>query len=337
MRAADKAELRSLLDRLDALQGSLDIPGATARAVGRLRPPASGRQAALQSVLDQLNRIEAGVLGQGATVRAARRLNRGSALLATSVLLDSAMEHYRGSFKNRAMFTPLVVSALMLAISAHGTTDREPSIHRARQAVSVSAAMTGVLGTGFHLWNVLKRPGRLVWQNLFYGAPVGAPMAILLSGLLGTVAEQVRDNPGSGRARLFGLPAGRAMAALCGIGLLGTAGEAGLLHFRGAFQNPAMFAPVTLPPVAGGLLLTDALGPRLVGRWLTRVSLWLTAVMGGAGVLFHAWGVHRAMGGWRNWSQNVVDGPPLPAPPSFTGLALAGLAAIGLLEEHPDA
>jgi hypothetical protein len=27
----------------------------------------------------------------------------------------------------------------------------------------------------------------------------------------------------------------------------------------------------------------------------------------------------------------------LPAPPSFTGLALAGLAAIGLLEEHPDA
>ena len=59
--------------------------------------------------------------------------------------------------------------------------------------------------------------------------------------------------------------------------------------------------------------------------------------MGGAGVLFHARGIHRAMGGWRNWSQNVLDGPPLPAPPSFTGLALAGLAAIRLLREHPDA
>jgi len=43
------------------------------------------------------------------------------------------------------------------------------------------------------------------------------------------------------------------------------------------------------------------------------------------------------MGGWRNWSQNVLNGPPIPAPPSFTGLALAGLAALGLLEAHPDA
>jgi hypothetical protein len=28
----------------------------------------------------------------------------------------------------------------------------------------------------------------------------------------------------------------------------------------------------------------------------------------------------------------VPNGPPLPAPPSFTGLALAGLAALRLLE-----
>jgi hypothetical protein len=43
------------------------------------------------------------------------------------------------------------------------------------------------------------------------------------------------------------------------------------------------------------------------------------------------------MGGWRNWRQNVLNGPPLPAPPSFTGLALAGLAALKLLRDHPDA
>ena len=41
------------------------------------------------------------------------------------------------------------------------------------------------------------------------------------------------------------------------------------------------------------------------------------------------------MGGWRNWRQNLLNGPPLPAPPSFTGLALAGLAALGLMEDHP--
>ncbi|CAG9239616.1 hypothetical protein BGLA2_960011 [Burkholderia gladioli] len=45
---------------------------------------------------------------------------------------------------------------------------------------------------------------------------------------------------------------------------------------------------------------------------------------------FHARGVARQMGGWRNWSQNLLSGPPLPAPPAFTALAVAGLAALEL-------
>jgi hypothetical protein len=151
---------------------------------------------ALQSMLDQLDILQIEADRRAATVRAARRLNRGSALLAASVLMDSAVEHYRGSFANRAMYTPLLVSALTLAFSAHGTTDRRPDVHRGRHGAAVAAAATGLAGTGFHIWNVLKRPGRLDWQNLFYGAPVGAPMAILLAGLLGTAAEWVRDTPG---------------------------------------------------------------------------------------------------------------------------------------------
>jgi hypothetical protein len=59
--------------------------------------------------------------------------------------------------------------------------------------------------------------------------------------------------------------------------------------------------------------------------------------VGLAGAGFHAYGVHRAMGGWRNPRQNVLNGPPLPAPPSFTGLALAGLAALDLMEDRDDA
>ncbi len=298
---------------------------------------------ALQSMLDELDALQTAVSGialtdnRAATVRAARRLNRGSALLAASVLMDSAVEHYRGNFENRAMYTPLLVSALTLAVSAHGTTDRRPVIHHVRHGVTVAAAVTGLAGTGFHIWNVLKRPGRLDWQNLFYGAPVGAPMAILLAGLLGTAAEWVRDTPGQKPPRLLGIPAGRALAALSCLGLLGTSGEAALLHFRGAFQNPAMFAPVTVPPVGAALLLNAAVAPGRRQHWLARMWLRLTMLMGLAGVGFHAWGIHRAMGGWRNWTQNVVDGPPLPAPPSFTGLAMGGLAALGLLREHRDA
>ena len=45
-----------------------------------------------------------------ATVTAAKRLNRAAGMLALSVLADSSIEHYRGSFQNKAMFTPLMVS-----------------------------------------------------------------------------------------------------------------------------------------------------------------------------------------------------------------------------------
>jgi hypothetical protein len=33
----------------------------------------------------------------------------------------------------------------------------------------------------------------------------------------------------------------------------------------------------------------------------------------------------------------VLNGPPIPAPPSFTGLALAGLAALELAAERKQA
>jgi hypothetical protein len=233
------------------------------------------------------------------------------------------------------MFVPLAVSALTLGISVHGTADKRPAAHRVRQAIYGAGALTGLLGTGFHVYNVLKRPGAASWQNLFYGAPIGAPMAILLAGLLGSAAEAVRDNPAH-RARVFGLPAGRLLSAISGLGLLGTAAEAGLLHFRGAFHDLAMFAPVTIPPAGGALLLNAACGAKNRDRWLARWWLRLVAWLGLTGVGFHVWGVQRNMGGWRNWRQNVLNGPPIPAPPSFLGLALAGLAALGLLDDHPD-
>jgi hypothetical protein len=290
------------------------------------------RQGSAQTTLAVSSQPDAAV-----TVKAARRLNKAAGVLATSVLADSAVEHYRGAFENRAMYLPLAVGALSLAVSGHGVSDRRVGAHALRDTVYALAGVTGLAGTGFHLYNVTKRPGGLSWLNLFYAAPIGAPLALLLSGLLGFTAERVRDSAPGTRPRILGVPAGRAMAALSALGMLGTVGEAGLLHFRGAYHDPAMFLPVSVPPVAAGLLGNAALAPRSKDRWLTRWWLRLTAAVGLAGVGFHVFGVSRNMGGWRNWSQNVLNGPPIPAPPSFTGLALAGLAALGLLEDHPNA
>lgn len=173
---------------------------------------------------------------------------------------------------------------------------------------------------------VAKRPGGVSWQNLFYGAPVGAPFALALAGFLGRYAETVRDLEEDERN-----DAGRGLGAAVALGLVGTVGEAALLHFRGAYHNPAMALPVTLPPISAALLAAAALDPTPARQG--RAGFWLkaTAALGFIGVGFHMFGVARNMGGWRNWSQNVLNGPPLPSPPSFTGLALAGLAALKLM------
>ena len=75
-----------------------------------------------------------------ATVTAAKRLNRAAGMLAFSVLADSGIEHYRGSFQNKAMFTPLIVSALTLGISVHGTADRRTAAHVMRDTTYLLAA-----------------------------------------------------------------------------------------------------------------------------------------------------------------------------------------------------
>lgn len=260
----------------------------------------------------------------------AKALHGSAALLATSVLADSAVEHYRGGFENPGMYTPLVVSALTLAAGIDGMA-AQCLPRRVRDGLYGLAAGVGAGGVAFHVYNVLRRPGGVNWLNLFYAAPLGAPAALTMAGTIGLAADEVASARRPGRLRWIGLGAGRALSALTALGLFGAVGEAGLMHFRGSFQNPFMWAPVSLPPVAGALMAKAALEPsRERTRLLSRAWLGLTAAMGLIGVGFHAYGVSRAMGGWRNWSQNLVDGPPLPAPPSFSALAVAALAALNL-------
>ena len=265
--------------------------------------------------------------------RPARQLHGAAAILGVSVLMDSAVEHYRGSFKNSAMIMPLISSTLNIASSLHGLSATESDSHKGRTLAYVGAIGVGALGTGFHVYNVSNRVGGFRWENFFYGAPLGAPAALALSGMAGLAADRLAGNATwHGDATLFGMPAGRVLAAFTSLGLLGTMGEAGLLHFRGNFQNPAMYLPVTLPPIAAAVMAEAALRPSRRKRRAARVWLGLTSVLGIAGVGFHCYGVSRAMGGWKNWRQNVVDGPPIPAPPSFAGLALGGIAALTLIE-----
>jgi hypothetical protein len=92
-----------------------------------------------------------------------------------------------------------------------------------------------------------------------------------------------------------------------------------------------MMVPVTAPPIAATLLIQSTTSSRhssAPARW----SLRLLIAVGLIGSAFHAYGIQRNMGGWRNWSQNLLNGPPLPAPPAFTAWAIAGIGALDLIE-----
>jgi hypothetical protein len=259
---------------------------------------------------------------------ASRQLNGAAALLALAALADSGVEHYRGSFHNKSMYVPLGAAAVTLLASLRDTIEPAAVSRSERNAIDGLAIATGIIGTGFHLYNIAKRPGGFSWLNLFYAAPLGAPASLSLAGLLRRMAVLIRT-----RAMIAGMLPGKALAWLVSFGLLGTSAEAALLHFRGAYQNPAMIIPVTAPPIAAGLLMrasTDSNVSHPLARWALR----LVAGAGLLGSAFHAYGISRAMGGWRNWSQNVLNGPPLPAPPAFTALAIAGLTALSLIERR---
>jgi hypothetical protein len=256
--------------------------------------------------------------------RAARHLNTAAAILAASVLTDSAAEHYRAGFHNGVMFIAPVVAAAVLATSTkHALTQSRPG--HIRTAVLGAATITGLVGFGFHLANISRRTGGWHSTNVFFGAPIAAPLGVTTAGLLAIAGDRLSLRPTTPRLPVL-------VGAFAGLGLIGTAAEAGALHFRGAFQNPFMYAPVVAPPAAAAALAVAMVTRCSRMHGAARALLRLTSAIGMLGVGFHTWGVHRRMLGWRNWRQNLFAGPPLPAPPAFSGLALAALAALELLE-----
>lgn len=261
--------------------------------------------------------------------QAAQALGAGAAILCVSVALDSAIEHYRGRFNDRAMFVGPSMALLGLGAAAYIAFRPERANDKLPRIALVTVGATGLIGLGFHAYNILKRPGELDSLNLFYGAPFGAPAALTLAGLYGVIAGEMLSGRDYVRTRLP-----KHTAGLIAFSLMGTIAEAGFMHFRGAFQDPAMYAPVVIPPLAAMAIGAAALSPR--ATVVAEPLLKATAVLGIAGPIFHAYGIHRNMGGWKNWSQMILQGPPLPAPPAFLGIAAAGLGILPALRERGE-
>jgi hypothetical protein len=191
-----QASLRSLawpVRRLAGQAGKLAKPVRTRigpdRHLARVRAACGGAiDRALRSAAAAARGLRSSIGTGRGTVGAARHLNQGSAVLAGSVLLYTAVEHYRGRLGSRAMYLPMVVSALTLATNAHGTADRRPMTHHVRQAVAVAAAGLGLLGAGLHIFNGRGRLG----QGVSSRTAVPAMLGSVAAGLLGATAEWMR-------------------------------------------------------------------------------------------------------------------------------------------------
>jgi hypothetical protein len=124
----------------------------------------------------------------------------------------------------------------------------------------------------------------------------------------------------------------RSLSGLTAVAALVTTAEVYLEHYKAGFGNKWMWAPILVtPPV-----VVAGVGGVFSKRW-AKTALPVTAAAytlnGLAGEYFHARGVSRKPGGWKNAAYNVPMGPPIAAPGLMCIVGGMGLLAAILRRE----
>src|ERR1700733_87737 len=129
-------------------------------------------------------------------VRAGRLQKTLAATVAFSGLplgLEMYLEHYKGSFGDIWMWSPIVTSPL---VSAAGLAALQSSTAARTVLPGVGAlyAANGAIGTYTHLRGVTRKPGGLSepTYNLVMGPPLLAPGSLILVGALAMLAGIVQ-------------------------------------------------------------------------------------------------------------------------------------------------
>ena len=106
--------------------------------------------------------------------------------------LEMYLEHYKGSFGDIWMWSPIVTSPLVSVAGVAGL--RSPAAARSvLPAVGALYAVNGLIGTYTHLRGVVRKPGGLrePTYNLVMGPPLLAPGSLILVGALAMLAALV--------------------------------------------------------------------------------------------------------------------------------------------------
>ncbi len=316
-----------------------------------------GRQRGLLNLLPRGLIHEGVVLG---TYIREGRFQRSLALIAglSSLLsgLEVTYEHYRGSYSQRIMYSPVIISLALLGAGVWGAFSRRAA-RTVLPIVSLITLLDGTIAFIFHVRGIARKPGgwRLPVFNVIMGPPVFAPLLFALSGYLGLIASLLRREddpahdllPGVPRPRsawLSWLPRGltreglvldqdvregrfqRHVAAAAAISALFSGVEALYSHYKNNFSYRVQWTPVLLAP-ALFLAGIGALWSRTIARTLLPFLSLLALLDGAVGTFYHVRGALRRPGGLKLPLYNLIYGPPVFAPLLFAASGFLGLLA----------
>ncbi|HEY0417401.1 MAG TPA: hypothetical protein VGC78_13540 [Gaiellaceae bacterium] len=125
--------------------------------------------------------------------RVQKLLAATTAMSAPALGLEVYLEHYKGSFGDKWMWTPLVLTPPLTAAGVAGLVS-ERAARTALPLVSALYFLDGLIGVVTHVQGVRKRPGgfRETHYNLVMGPPLLAPGSLCLVGALGIAAAVVK-------------------------------------------------------------------------------------------------------------------------------------------------
>jgi hypothetical protein len=133
--------------------------------------------------------VAARLLANWRAGRMQQTLAAAAALTAPPLAFEIYLEHYKGSFGDKWMWTPVFLTPPLTAAGIAGVVS-ERAARTVLPAVSALYCLDGIVGLITHVQGVRKRPAGFSepTYNLVMGPPLLAPGALLLVGGFGLVA-----------------------------------------------------------------------------------------------------------------------------------------------------
>ncbi len=265
--------------------------------------------------------------------------------------LEIAYEHYKGSYSNLIMYSPVILSGTLTIAGIAGVFS-ERAANTYLRSISFLTLLDGVTGFIFHVRGIARKPGgwRVPVVNIVMGPPIFAPLLFGTAAYLGFMASYLRredepkQSPSQGavspyksgwRRDLHEGKFQKHLAIVSAVWALFSGLEALYSHYKSRFRFWAQWTPIVLTPIQVGACVAAVFNER-AARTLLPASSALAALDGVVGFGYHVRGIVRRPGGRRKWLYNILYGPPIFAPLLFSACGALGLLASLLRREGSE-